>query len=125
MGPFEEKLLGVASYVGRDSGLQNAFIRIKLQPDCTSPRPPPEKKLIIPLEVEVSDVPGIYASNTALLDFGIVRKSDHRKKLPLEIMNSGKSARAVEINWIRQVPVKGRNYHFMPSPKKFKNLENF
>ena len=57
----------------------------------------------------MSDVPGIYASNTALLDFGIVRKSDHRKKLPLEIMNSGKSARAVEINWIRQVPVKGRN----------------
>ena len=78
----------------------------------------------------MSDVPGIYASNTALLDFGIVRKSDHRKKLPLEIMNSGKSARAVEINWIRQVPVKGKNCHFFaerfgPNPKKIKTLEKF
>lgn len=92
--------------MGRVSGLQNAFIRIKVQPDCTSEQPPPEKKLIIPLEVEVSDVPGIYAS-TALLDFGIVRQSDERKELPLEIINSGKDARDVKIDWIRQTPHKG------------------
>jgi len=56
--------------MGLVSGLQNAFIRIKVQPDCTSDQLPPEKKLIIPVEVEVSDVPGIYAS-TAVIDFGI------------------------------------------------------
>ena len=106
MGPFEEKEVGFASYLGRVSGVQNAFIRIKLQPDCQSEEPPPQKKLIIPLEVEVSDVPGIYAS-TALLDFGIVRKTDQKKELPLQIINSGKGARDVEINWIRQTPNKG------------------
>ena len=107
MGPFEEKEVGFASYLGRVSGLQNAFIRIKLQPDCNNLTPPEEKKLIIPLEVEVSDVPGIYAS-TALLDFGIVRQTDGKKELDLSITNSGKSAKEVVINWIRQTPFKGQ-----------------
>lgn len=105
VGPFEEKEVGFASYMGLVSGLQNAFIRIKVQPDCTSEQLPPEKNLIIPVEVEVSDVPGIYAS-TAVIDFGIVRQSDTTKRFELDIMNSGKGARNVEINWIRQTPIK-------------------
>ena len=88
-------------------GYQSAFIRITFQPDCSSPKPPPEKNLIIPLEVEVSDVPGIYAS-TPLLDFGIFRQSEESSHLSLSIINSGKKARDVEINWIRQTPIKGK-----------------
>ncbi len=121
VGPFEEKEVGFASYLGRVSGLQNAFIRIKLQPDCNNLTPPEEKKLIIPLEVEVSDVPGIYAS-TALLDFGIVRQTDGKKELDLSITNSGKSAKEVVINWIRQTPFKGQHVEMSEFRNKFRSI---
>ena len=37
------------------------------------------------------------------LDFGIVRTHDEKRTLPLNIINSGESARDAQIDWIRQM----------------------
>jgi len=51
------------------------------------------------------------------LDFGIVRTHDEKRTLPLNIINSGESARDAQIDWIRQMEQPKESFlklHFQP-----------
>jgi len=116
--PFEEKTLGHLTVMGIETGFQEAFVRIEyihVGSDNSI-----KKKLVIPVEVEVKDTVGLYAKDP-ILDFGIIREEDVKKTIPVNIINSGKNAREVDIDWVRPLT---NNYDH--SPTTFgKSTENY
>ncbi|XP_077573072.1 transmembrane protein 131 isoform X1 [Stigmatopora nigra] len=93
--PFETKGVMRASFSSRDVDNHTAFIRIKTN------APDDDKFIILPVEVEVTSAPGIYAS-TEMLDFGTLRSQDRPKMLALYLLNSG--AKDVPITSVRTTP---------------------
>ncbi|KAM9384925.1 transmembrane protein 131 [Pholidichthys leucotaenia] len=93
--PFETKGVMRASFSSRDADNHTAFIRIKTN------APNEDKFIILPVEVEVTSVPGIYAS-TSMLDFGTLRSQDRPKMLNLHLLNSG--SKDVPITSVRTTP---------------------
>ncbi|XP_057696827.1 transmembrane protein 131 isoform X2 [Corythoichthys intestinalis] len=93
--PFETKGVMRASFSSRDVDNHTAFIRIKTN------APNDDKFIILPVEVEVTSAPGIYAS-TEMLDFGTLRSQDRPKMLALYLLNSG--TKDVPITSVRTTP---------------------
>ena len=98
--PFEEKVLGKLTFMGIEPGKQEVMARVRYRFDGETET----KLLIIPVEVEVRDTPGIYVSEP-LLDFGIVSPLHKKQSLSLSVLNAKiDKSRDVEIDWIRTVP---------------------
>ncbi|XP_034737612.1 transmembrane protein 131 isoform X1 [Etheostoma cragini] len=93
--PFETKGVMRASFSSRDADNHTAFIRIKTN------APNEDQFIILPVEVEVSSAPGIYAS-TEMLDFGTLRSQDRPKLLNVHLLNSG--TKDVPITSVRTTP---------------------
>ncbi|XP_037106097.1 transmembrane protein 131 isoform X1 [Syngnathus acus] len=93
--PFETKGVMRASFSSRDEDNHTAFIRIKTN------APNEDKFIILPVEVEVTSAPGIYAS-TEMLHFGTLRSQDRPKLMALYLLNSG--SKDVPITSIRTTP---------------------
>nr|XP_002123137.3 transmembrane protein 131 [Ciona intestinalis] len=93
--PYETKPLMKATFLGQVVNNHTAFIRIKTNLSDI------KQYLILPMEVEVSSVPGIYSS-LELLDFGTLRSQDKPKTLNLFLLNSG--TRDVQISSITAQP---------------------
>ncbi|XP_077390366.1 transmembrane protein 131 isoform X3 [Festucalex cinctus] len=93
--PFETKGVMRASFSSRDEDNHTAFIRIKTN------APNEDKFIVLPVEVEVTSAPGIYAS-TEMLDFGTLRSQDRPKVMALYLLNSG--TKDVPITSIRTTP---------------------
>ncbi|KAK8769817.1 hypothetical protein V5799_013715 [Amblyomma americanum] len=70
-----------ANFVSRIEKNHTAFIRIKL--NSTN-----RVDLILPVEVEVVSLPGIF-SPMEVLDFGVMHSQDEPRTLPLNLLNSG------------------------------------
>ncbi|XP_072040458.1 transmembrane protein 131-like isoform X2 [Amphiura filiformis] len=83
--PYQTRSVMRASFTGRVESNHTAFIRIKTN-HSSSPEEEDEF-LMLPVEVEVSSAPGIYAS-LELLDFGTLRSLDEPKTLPLYLLNT-------------------------------------
>ncbi|XP_031551127.1 transmembrane protein 131-like, partial [Actinia tenebrosa] len=81
--PYETKALMRVSFEGRSPNNHTAFIRIK-----TSNATPVTEFLILPVEVEVTAVPGLFPS-VDLLDFGTLRTMDEPKAVGVYLLNSG------------------------------------
>ncbi|OWF37267.1 transmembrane protein 131-like isoform X2 [Mizuhopecten yessoensis] len=80
--PYETKAVMKANFIGRVENNHTAFIRIKTNQEQNS------RLLILPVEVEVSSVPGIY-SPLELIDFGILRTLDEPTTIQLSLVNTG------------------------------------
>uniref|UniRef100_A0A8C9Y6E6 Transmembrane protein 131 n=1 Tax=Sander lucioperca TaxID=283035 RepID=A0A8C9Y6E6_SANLU len=93
--PFETKGVMRASFSSRDADNHTAFIRIKTN------APNEDQFIILPVEVEVTSAPGIYAS-TEMLDFGTLRSQDRPKLLNVHLLNSG--TKDVPITSVRTTP---------------------
>ncbi|KAA8589729.1 hypothetical protein FQN60_013094 [Etheostoma spectabile] len=102
--PFSEPLQVVEMYssggdlhleLPTDADNHTAFIRIKTN------APNEDQFIILPVEVEVSSAPGIYAS-TEMLDFGTLRSQDRPKLLNVHLLNSG--TKDVPITSVRTTP---------------------
>ena len=70
-----------------------AYIRIKTNST---------DEVILPVEVEVSSAPGIYAP-VDMLDFGVMRTHDEPKTLSLQVLNSG--SKQIQIQNVIATPV--------------------
>src|SRR2546426_834628 len=81
IAPFETKTIMRANFLARSEKNHTAYIRIKTNHTGGD-------FVILPVEVEVSSMPGIYAP-IDLLDFGVMRTNDEPKMLSLQILNSG------------------------------------
>ncbi|XP_075733789.1 transmembrane protein 131 isoform X3 [Rhipicephalus microplus] len=79
--PYKTKPVMKANFVSRIEKNHTAFIRIKLNSTI-------RVDLILPVEVEVVSLPGIF-SPTETLDFGVMHSQDEPKTLPLNLLNSG------------------------------------
>ncbi|KAI0212835.1 transmembrane protein 131 [Lamellibrachia satsuma] len=80
--PYETKPIMKASFVARLESNHTVFIRIRTNKEKL------HQKLVLPVEVEVTSVPGLF-SPLELLDFGMLRTLDEPKTLQLKLMNSG------------------------------------
>ena len=100
--PFEEKVLGRVTFMGVESGKQEIFARVKFRFEGDSDEE--LHSLVIPIEVDVRNTPGIYASEP-VLDFGIVSPLNTKQTLSLSVLNAkSDKAREIELDWIRTVP---------------------
>uniref|UniRef100_A0A4D5RQR3 Uncharacterized protein n=1 Tax=Ixodes scapularis TaxID=6945 RepID=A0A4D5RQR3_IXOSC len=79
--PYKTKPVMKANFVSRIEKNHTVYIRIKL--NSTS-----RVDLILPVEVEVVSLPGIF-SPTEALDFGVVHRQDEPRSLPVNLLNSG------------------------------------
>ncbi|KAL1438138.1 hypothetical protein MTO96_048229 [Rhipicephalus appendiculatus] len=79
--PYKTKPVMKANFVSRIEKNHTAFIRIKLNSTT-------RVDLILPVEVEVVSLPGIF-SPTETLDFGVMHSQDEPRTLPLNLLNSG------------------------------------
>ncbi|XP_075545402.1 transmembrane protein 131 isoform X1 [Dermacentor variabilis] len=79
--PYKTKPVMKANFVSRIEKNHTAFIRIKL--NSTN-----HVDLILPVEVEVVSLPGIF-SPMETLDFGVMHSQDEPRTLPLNLLNSG------------------------------------
>ncbi|XP_077519556.1 transmembrane protein 131 isoform X2 [Amblyomma americanum] len=79
--PYKTKPVMKANFVSRIEKNHTAFIRIKL--NSTN-----RVDLILPVEVEVVSLPGIF-SPMEVLDFGVMHSQDEPRTLPLNLLNSG------------------------------------
>ncbi|XP_067136144.1 transmembrane protein 131 isoform X2 [Centruroides vittatus] len=79
--PYETKSVMRANFVARIERNHTAYIRIKT--NSTN-----HDYLVLPVEVEVTSVPGIY-SPSEILEFGVLRSHDEPKTLTLSLLNSG------------------------------------
>lgn len=79
--PYKTKPVMKANFVSRIEKNHTAFIRIKLNSSS-------RVDLILPVEVEVVSLPGIF-SPTEVLDFGVMHSQDEPRTLPLNLLNSG------------------------------------
>ncbi|XP_014681783.1 PREDICTED: transmembrane protein 131-like [Priapulus caudatus] len=82
IGPHETKSVMRLNFMGREENNHTAFIRIRTNKSQEN------EYLILPMEVEVTKVPGIYA-HAGLLDFGTLRTHDPPETLRLNLINSG------------------------------------
>ncbi|XP_061164811.1 transmembrane protein 131-like isoform X1 [Saccostrea echinata] len=80
--PYETKTVMKANFVGRVENNHTAFIRIKTNQEQTN------NLVILPVEVEVSSVPGLY-SPAEMIDFGIMRTLDDPVTVNLNLVNTG------------------------------------
>ncbi|XP_041456206.1 transmembrane protein 131-like isoform X2 [Lytechinus variegatus] len=91
IAPYQTKSVMRASFVGRTENNHTAFIRIRTN-RTTHKQGPLEAEegefLMLPVEVEVSSVPGIYSS-LEMMDFGTLRTQDEPKTIPLYLLNTG------------------------------------
>uniref|UniRef100_A0A2R5LBV6 Uncharacterized protein n=1 Tax=Ornithodoros turicata TaxID=34597 RepID=A0A2R5LBV6_9ACAR len=79
--PYETKVVMRANFVSRTEKNHTAYICIKTNRTT-------ENSLIVPVEVEVVSIPGIY-SPTEVLEFGVVHSEEEPKTLPISLLNSG------------------------------------
>ncbi|XP_048778429.1 transmembrane protein 131-like isoform X3 [Ostrea edulis] len=80
--PYETKTVMKANFVGRVENNHTAFIRIKTNQEQMN------NLVILPVEVEVSSVPGLY-SPKEMIDFGIIRTLDDPVTVSLNLVNTG------------------------------------
>ncbi|KAJ8350384.1 hypothetical protein SKAU_G00255140 [Synaphobranchus kaupii] len=93
--PFETKGVMRASFSSRDADNHTAYLRIKTNASSE------DEFIILPVEVEVTQTPGIYSS-IEMLDFGTLRSQDRPKQLNLHLLNSG--TKDVQITSVRSTP---------------------
>lgn len=86
--PYETKPVMKAHFVARTASNHTSYIRIKTdQPDV---------QLMLPVEIEVIDCPGLY-SPIDTLDFGVLRaKHDPPKMLPIHVINAAQKSVLVQ-----------------------------
>lgn len=89
--PYETKPVMKANFVSRIEKNHTAYIRIKL--NLTS-----RIDLLLPVEVEVVSVPGIF-SPTEALDFGLMHSLDEPRSLPVYLLNSGQKQLYITVCW--------------------------
>lgn len=83
--PYETKTVMKANFIGRTENNHTAFIRIKTNQKQDT------QLLVLPIEVEVTSSPGIYAAQE-LIDFGILRTLDEPKVVAVNLINTGNTA---------------------------------
>ncbi|XP_071504186.1 transmembrane protein 131-like, partial [Diadema antillarum] len=91
IAPYQTKSVMRASFVGRTENNHTAFIRIRTNRTSQKQGPLEMEEgefLMLPVEVEVSAVPGIYSS-LEMMDFGTLRTQDEPKTIPLYLLNTG------------------------------------
>eukprot|EP00057_Strongylocentrotus_purpuratus_P022121 XP_011676595.1 PREDICTED: transmembrane protein 131 isoform X5 [Strongylocentrotus purpuratus] len=91
IAPYQTKSVMRASFVGRTENNHTAFIRIRTNRTSLKQGPLEAEEgefLMLPVEVEVSSVPGIYSS-LEMMDFGTLRTQDEPKTIPLYLLNTG------------------------------------
>ncbi|KAH9517423.1 hypothetical protein DERF_008099, partial [Dermatophagoides farinae] len=86
--PYETRPVMKAHLVARIASNHTSYIRIRTsQPDI---------QLMLPVEVEVSNSPGLY-SPLDTLDFGVLRaKHDPPKALPIQVINAAQKSVSVQ-----------------------------
>jgi hypothetical protein len=74
------------------AGNFTAYVRIKI---AASADIGDEKMLVVPIEIEVHEVPGLY-SQQPLLDLGMSGRDDGARRYTFELLNSGRTAVSVK-----------------------------